>query len=393
MRLTKDAIERVELPEPGHQDRFLRDNEVRGLGLRITCHGTKTFIFEARVKGRVRRLKIGQWPDWTVLDARKQAQDLRARISHGEDPSAERAALREEPTFGELATTYMERHATPRKRSASEDEALLRRYIPRTWSGRRLSDFTTDDVSRLHDKVGKANGRYSANRLLALLRTMFNKARDPWKLTKADNPAIGIEPFAEQKRERYLTNDEIVQLNQALMSEPDWRWRAFFPLSLMFGTRRSELLSARWTNFDLAAHTWLIPQTKSDKPLLLPVPTAASAILETLPSRGKSEFVFPGVGKTGHIVEPKKAWKRIKERAGVEGARVHDLRHTLGGRLASAGVSLPLIGRALNHSQPSTTSRYAHVALEPVRAVLEANALAMTQGADETSSASIPPRE
>jgi hypothetical protein len=107
MRLTKDAIERAKPPEPGRKERFLRDDEVRGLGVRITASGAKSFIFEARIKGRPRRLTIGPWPEITVALARQQAREKRVAIARGGDPHAAHLADKREATFGELADRYM----------------------------------------------------------------------------------------------------------------------------------------------------------------------------------------------------------------------------------------------------------------------------------------------
>ena len=101
------------------------------------------------------------------------------------------------------------------------------------------------------------------------------------------------------------------------------------------------------------------------------------AILEALPSRGASEWVFPSYGKTGHLVGPGQAWSRIRTRAGVPDVRIHDLRRSLGSWLAGAGFSLPMIGKALNHTNPSSTAIYARLDLDPVRRMLEVNAAAM----------------
>jgi integrase len=384
MRLTKDAIDRAQMPEAGRKERFIRDNLVRGLGVRVTASGAKSFIFEARIKGRPRRLTLGSWPDLNVAQARAKAQQIRAAIARGEDPAAESAAARREATFAELKTEYLERHAKQHKRSWRGDEWLLKRYVPPGWGSRRLSEISPADVARLHTKVGEKHGRYAANRTLALLRTMFNLART-WQLFKADNPAQDIKPFRELRRERYLSPEELEKVNTALLEEADWRWRSYFPLALMLGTRKSELCAMGWVDIDFSARTWRIPQTKSGNSHLLPLPQPALALLSELPSRGKSDFVFPGDGASGHIVEPAKAWQRIRARAGVKDVRLHDLRHTLASWLVAQGFSLPLIGRALNHSQVSTTQRYAHLSLDPVRAALERTAALMT--AEGTSSA------
>ena len=160
--------------------------------------------------------------------------------------------------------------------------------------------------------------------------------------------------------------------------EADWRWKAYFKLSLLLGPRRSELLSARWVDIDLQTCTWRLPTTKAGRSHLLPLPTPAVTILESLPSRGQSDWLFPSTtAASGHLEEPKKAWQRIRSQADVKEVRVHDLRRTLGSWLAAHHYGLPLIGRVLNHSQPSATAIYARLDLEPVRAALEANAQAM----------------
>jgi hypothetical protein len=178
-----------------------------------------------------------------VLLARKQAIKIRAAVAEGRDPSLEREKQRREPTLGDLAHAYLERHAKSRKRSWKRDAQMIHGYLCR-WKTHRLSDISPDDVARLHDMLGNENGRYAANRTLALLRTMFNLARD-WRFFLGPNPTEAIKMFREEKRERFLSPDELRRVNQALTEEPDEYWRAYFPLSLLLGTRRNELLAAR----------------------------------------------------------------------------------------------------------------------------------------------------
>jgi integrase len=318
LRLTKDSIERAKLPDSGRKERFIRDDLVRGLGVRITSGGAKSFIFEARVKGRPRRLTIGAWPDFTVALARQKAMEIRTAIAHGEDPHATHLADKREAAFGELTERYMREYARPHKRprSIADDEYYLAHYIPGTWRTRRLSDISRTDIERLHASLGNDRGHYAANHAIRLIRHMLNRAGD-WGLLRGANPAARIKLFREQKRERYLNPEELVRVNQALLDEPDWRWRAYFPLALMLGTRKSELLSMNWADVDLTARTWRIPETKAGNSHLLPLPGPVVDILIGLPSCGKGEFVFPGDGTSGHIVEPAKAWQRIRARASV----------------------------------------------------------------------------
>lgn len=372
-KLTQRLVDAAEPPTSGQA--FIRDSELSGFALRITENGARSFIWEGRVRGRPRRITIGAYPALSVLVARKEAIKIRAAIAEGRDPSLEREAQRKEPTFGDLADAYMERHAKSHKRSWKRDAQMIDGYLSK-WKTRRLSDVSLDDVARLHDRLGKENGRYAANRTLALLRSMFNLGRH-WRLYLGPNPTGGIKMFREEKRERFLSPDELKRVNEALAEEPHEYWRAYFPLSLLLGTRRSELLSARWADIDLEQRTWRLPMTKAGRSHLLPLPTPAVEILRSLSSRDKSQWVFPGSGLTGHLAEPKKAWQRIRERAGIHDVRIHDLRRTLGSWLSGQGYNLQLIGKALNHSSVSTTQIYARLDINPLREALERNARIM----------------
>ncbi len=375
VRLTQKAAESARLPASGQA--FIRDSEITGFALRVTTKGARSWIWEGRIGGRVRRVTLGRFPDVPCILARERALKIRGAIARGEDPADERAARRHEAILDDLESAWFERHAIPHKapRSVKGDRDLLK-YIPSAWRARRLSTFNRSEIEALHARIGQEHGQYAANHLIRLLRAMFNKGRD-WAMLMSDNPAARIKLFREDARDRFLSANEMARVNQALIEESDWRWRAYFPLLLMLGTRRSELLSARWEDFDFEALTWRIPETKAGHPHLLPLPRAVAELLAGLPSRAEGGWLFPGTGATGHIAEPKKAWQRIRARACVADVRIHDLRHTLASWLVAQAHGLTLIGRALNHSQTSTTQRYAHVALDPIREALERNTALM----------------
>ena len=385
LHLTKAVVEAVKAPVIGQF--FIRDDAIKGFALRIIPSGTKTFVWEGRIKGRPRRITIGQFPDLTVALARQRAMEIRTAIAHGEDPHAAHLAEKHEATFGDLVDRYMSEYARVHKkpRSIKDDEYYLARYIPQSWRLRRLSDISRGDIERLHASLGQDHGHYPANHSVRLLRHMLNRAID-WGMLRTVNPAQRLKLFKEEKRERYLSPEELQKVTAALLAEPDWRWRAYFPLALMLGTRKSELLTMCWSDIDFNQCTWRIPETKAGNSHLLPLPSPAIAMLEALPSREQSEWVFPSLdSKAGHIVEPAKAWQRIRRRAGVPDVRIHDLRHTLASWLVAQGFNLPLIGRTLNHSQAATTARYAHLALDPVRAALEQTAALLTGSGEATN--------
>jgi integrase len=368
--ITKSSVD--QLTRPGTGQKFLRDDKLRGFALRVTASGAKSFVYEGRIHGRVRRITIGPYPALNVAVARQAALRLKAAVAQGRDPAQEKIAERNVVTFGDLAEVYIE-DAKAHKRTWSGDLRMIEGYFAK-WRGTPLKEIATDEVFRLHQRLGKENGRYAANRAVALLRTMFNLARD-WGHLDGTNPAARVKFYHEEKRDRFLSPEELRRVNAALVDEPNPHWRAYFPLSLMLGTRRGELLSARWDDLDFERRQWRIPTTKAGRPHLLPLPNAAVEILKALPR--SSEYVFPGTGTSGHLTEVAKVWQRIRKRAGVPDARIHDLRRTLGSWLAAQGHSLPLIGRALNHTNASATQVYARLDLEPVRDALEKNAALM----------------
>jgi integrase len=367
------VVEKIGPPSGGQI--FVRDDQLTGLALRITAKGVKSFVFEGRIRGRMRRITVGQYPAMTVLRAREEVLKIKAAIAEGKDPADQRREERSEIRFKAFAELYLERHAKKQKRSWRQDRRMIESYLSK-WQSRKLSDIRPEDIAQLHDKVGREHGPYTANRVLALLRSMFNLARG-WGYLKNDNPVRGIKFFPERKRERFLSPDELKRVLEALSAERNKYWQAYFLLCLLLGPRRSELLGARWADVDLKQRQWAIPSTKAGRSHLLPLPEPAVTILQRVRSGDTSEFLFPGHGATGHLVEPKKAWQRIRGQADVPDVTIHDLRRTLGSWLAARGESLNLVGKVLNHSSVSTTQVYARLSLEPVRRALEANAAQM----------------
>lgn len=365
--LTKAVVETAKRPTRGQ--RFVRDDAIKGFALRVIASGGKSFVWEGRVNRRVRRITIGQFPDMPVAVARDRALGIRAAIAQGGDPHTERQAERRELTFGELRQQYIAEHSRPHKRSWIRDERRLARC--KAWDGRRISDIRTAEVLKLQQKIAQEHGQIEANRMLELLRAVFNKAQR-WGIAK-DNPALGFERFREIRRDRFLSDDELRRLNAALSEESD-PWRSYFHLLLLLGVRRSELAAARWADIDFDSHTLRLTRTKSGEPRLAPLPRAAAELLHRLLSFGRSEYVFPGSGKTGHLVELKSAWRRLCRKAGLTDVTIHDLRRTVGSRMAMAGVNLPTIGRVLGHLNLNATQIYARLDMEAARRALEANA-------------------
>jgi integrase len=358
------------------------DDKVPGLAVCVTANGAKTFYRTGRVKGRYVRLKLGRFPEITVAKARELANKAAGQVADGKDPQAERRLASGELTLGELFDRFLNERSKPRKKTWREDEAQYKRYLMSRWANRKLSSIATADVMSLHGRIGKHNGHYAANRLLALLSSLFTFAKRVGEY-QGDNPAKGIERFPEKSRERFLRPDEMAAFWAAVEAESNTSIRDFIKLCLLTGARRSNVMAMRWDDVHLTRGEWTIPDTKSGEPVTVVLSPPAVEILKVrLAGREDgNDWVFPSHGKSGHLVEPKATWNNIRAAAGLSDVRLHDLRRTKGSWMAAAGVSLPIIGKALGHKSLQSTAIYARLNLDPVRAAVHAAADALVTAA------------
>jgi len=284
----------------------VRDTELPGFALRVT-QGRKSFILEKRIRGRMRRLTLGLYGPLTLDQARKLAAAHIGAIAQGADPAQVRQDRLHEPTFADLTAQYLERHA-PRKRSCRDDQGMLTTHLL-VFRTRKLTELNRNDVARLHAKVGET-APYRANRMVALLRKMFNLARD-WGLYHGENPATRIQMFHEASRDRFVQPEELPRLFQTIAAEVDPTVRAVVLTALLTGARRTEVLTMRWDEVSLTRAEWRIPQTKAERPHLLPMPHALIAMLRRLHRVEGNPYVFVGQYGVGHLHDMKRAWDRI----------------------------------------------------------------------------------
>jgi integrase len=381
-RFTKKLLDNLPSSSTG-QRAYYYDAGARGLALAVSPGGKKNFVLYRKILRRPERITIGPWPDLTIEQARGRAEELNGAIARGENPAAKRRIVRDEMTLGELFKTYLEHHAKPHKKTWAEDEEMFRNHL-HALNLRRISHIRKTDIVELHLRVGRNSGEYMANRVLQLLRGVFNKAIEwGWK---GENPASRIKAFKEHKRERFLQPDELPAFFRAVAQEPNEAIRDYVLLSLLTGARRSNVQAMRWSEINWAAATWRIPETKSKsgEAVTVTLPRQAIEILERRRQESEGgEWVLPGWGSTGHLVEPKAAWAGILKRAGIENLRLHDLRRTLGSWQAATGASLPVIGKSLGHKSLAATQVYARLNLDPVRASVNKAVEAMFTAAHE----------
>ena len=370
---TQKVLSALPLPE-GKKRLYFYDAKEAGLVIQVTPTGRKTFQLFKWYKTKPVRITLGTFPDMTIEQARKQAQQHKADMARGVNPADEKRKARQEMTFEELFEIYMERHSKPRKRTWREDLDKFKTYL-KPLGKKRLSEIKKSHISAIHARIGKKH-KITANRVLALISSVFGRAIE-FGLYEDLNPCRGIRKFPEKSRDRFLQADELPRFFKALDEEPNETLRDYLYVSLLTGARRSNVLAMRWNELNLEQSTWEIPRTKTGKPQTVVLTPEAVEILKDRKKRATSVFVFPGKGKSGHLIEPMKGWRRILRQAGIKDLRIHDLRRTLGSWQAITGASLPIIGKSLNHKNASTTAIYARMNLDPVRESVQRATVAM----------------
>lgn len=371
---TKANIGNLPFPSKGKRA-YYYDAKVRGLGVSLTDKGTITFIVYRKVDGKPERITLGRYPDLSIENARGLASDVNSQIAQGKNPNKEKAELRTESSVRELFDLYFERHAKVHKKSWKNDEWQYRLHLSH-WGKRKISSIRNPDVEILHGKIGKTHGHYVANRVLSQLSIMFNKAKS-WGWN-GSNPATGIKKFREVSRERFLQGDELPRFFKALEEENNRILADFFMISLLTGARKSNVLSMRWKDISFDQATWRIPETKNGSSHLVPLSSEMIDILKTRKDTRQNDWVFPSsTSKSGHLEEPKSAWKRILQSAELQDLRLHDLRRTLGSWQAATGANSYVIGKSLGHKSQQATAIYARLNIDPVRESMEKATSAM----------------
>ncbi|MEM7171260.1 MAG: tyrosine-type recombinase/integrase [Pseudomonadota bacterium] len=370
VRITDKLARSLESPEKGN--RITYDSEVRGFGLRVTASGAKAFVVNYRVGGRERRYTIGGYPDWSVVAAREEVKRLKRQVSMGFDPMGQRHEDRAAPTMADLCRRYLEDYA-PRKakRSQADEKSMLDKLVLPTLGRIKVPEVTPEDIDQLHREISKKTP-IRANRVAQLLSRIFTLAIR-WEL-RSDNPVKGLEKNPETRRTRYLSPEELGRLMTMLREHPNRRSANAVQLLVLTGARRGEVLNATWDQFDLEEGLWIKPSshTKQKKEHRVPLSSQAIELLLSIKAEAPpSPFVFPGKSNDQPLTDLKNFWRGVCKKAELQGIRIHDLRHAYASLLVSSGLSLPVIGALLGHTQPQTTARYSHLFDEPLREATE----------------------
>lgn len=370
-KITKRAVDAMQPPAKG--EGLLWDSELKGFGLRCRASGEKTYVvcYRAGAGGRkapYRKYTIGRHGSpWTPEQARDEAKRILGQVTHGADPAAIKKELRTAETMTDLAVRFMDDHvrAMRKDRTAAEYQRLIDTLILPTLGKLRIAELTRADVSKLHRSL--RGTRYQANRVLAVLSSMLNKA-ESWGLRPDhSNPCNHIEKYKETARSRMLSADELARLGPAIAACDSIYARAAVKLLLFTGARKNEILTLQWSQVDFERGEANLSDSKTGaKTLHLPPP--ALEILQSLERVAGNPYAIIGQKAGSHLVNLEKQWYGIRKAAGLDDVRVHDLRHAFASTGASGGEGLHLIGKLLGHSQAATTARYAHLQSDPMKA-------------------------
>ena len=322
-------------------------------------------------------------------------------MAHGKDPAADKAGERAAATVSELADRFLAEHVAAKRKPGTTDlyRDLLARIVKPELGATKSDKLTRAAVTRLHSKLRATP--FQANRMLAVVGSMYAFGERVGIVPEGMNPARKIVRFAEHRRERFLTGEELERLGAAIREAETtgipWRVRENAPkakhlakeekrftkidryaaaalrLLLFTGARVGEVLHLKWEHVDLERGLLFLPDSKTGrKTLVLNAP--AMAVLAELPR--VSAYVIAGdsagTDKEKPRADLKRPWAAIAGRANLEGVRIHDLRHTHASIGAGAGLGLPIIGKLLGHAQAATTARYAHLDADSLRRASEA---------------------
>ncbi len=368
-KINSRSVEALKLSK-GKTREVMWDTATSGFGCLVLPSGVKSFIVQYRRNGKSRRVSLGLYGRITPEQARTEAKRLLGAVTTGVDPVADRKAARRavqaERTFAQIAEEFMRTHVkTKRKpRTAVEYERILNLHVLPAIGKIGMREVRKSDVSRLHASMSGVP--YEANRARALISTIWNwaEARDE---VSGTNPCHRLERYEEKPRERYLSKDELGRLGEALATVTiDPYAVAAIKLLIFTGARLHEILDARWENVDFERETLLLPDSKTGKKTLY-LNAGALQILANIERVDDNPHIIVGHKPGRPRYGLHSLWKVVAEVAGLDGVRIHDLRHSFASVAAGAGMSLPMIGRFLGHAKADTTSRYAHLDADPMR--------------------------
>lgn len=363
MKLTKTIVDRAAIPKPKPPATkcqiFLRDDAMRGFALRVTSGGAKTFILEKRIKGKVKRITLGRYPDLTAEQARRQAQKMLGEIATGLDPIAKAEIEQNESiTLAEVLDDYLEARRDL-KESTIRDYRRHMKGAFADWRDKPLKQITKAMVIERHAQFGEKSPA-GANNAMRVLRALFNFAEGEYETKEGeslfpDNPVRRLSNarswYKVPRRTSVIKSYDLKAWYEAVLGLSDEGLelvRDYLLLILFTGLRRTEAASLPWSQVDFDERSLTVIDTKNGETHVLPLTDFLFDLLKQRKASTDSPFVFPGNGKTGYLNNHNKSMAKVVERSGVA-FTLHDLRRTFITIAESLDIPAYALKRLLNH--------------------------------------------
>lgn len=370
-RLTKRTIEA--LPQPKNGQVLYRDEELTGFGLRVGSK-TKTFFAEGQVRRRTIRLTLGRYPLVSPEEARRIAFENLAAMARGVDPTVEKKdAKARAATVEEAFEAFFEAKPGLSLRTVDNYKRTPKLYL-KNWLKLPLQEITRNMVLAKHRKISKDHGAITANCAFRHLRSVYNfiaSLHDEFPSNPVQVLSKTRSWAPERRRRTLIAAHQLPAWWKAIMAESEDA-RDFLLVALFTGMQRNEIATLKWEHVDLIGCTLTVPKTKNGDPLVLPLSDyLVDLIARRRETVGQSEWVFPGPGATGHIVETKSFTRRVSEASGVDFS-LHDLRRTFITVAESLDIPAYALKRLLNHrTDGDVTGGYIVMSTDRLRAPVE----------------------
>lgn len=350
INFTKATIAALPNPESGKRVTYY-DTKVRGLTIRITSSGVRSFNVFRKINGKPERVFIGHYPDMAIERARRKAEEINGVFAEGGHPKGVNQAAKKQLTLQAVLDEYL-----TNKRLKPKTEKSYRDWVEKyleDWVTLPVADITGAMVVTRHSEIGKKHGEAQANGVMRVLRAVYNYCLVVYEEIVALNPVARLSRtrawYKVPRRQTLIRRHELAAWYKAVIEYPNELSRDYFLLLLFCGLRAQEGARVKVSDIDIKARTLAIPDTKSSEPLLLPLSDYLVKMLKARLEETQGEFLFPARSQSGHIAEPKSAAKSISDTAGVR-FTPHDLRRTFTTTAESLDISPYALKRLLNHS-------------------------------------------
>jgi len=370
--MTRLTIKQIESLTPASDKKIIWDDKPVGLGLKVSKTGAKTFIIKYRNKYKQqRKYTIGKYGIITLDEARRTARKLLSDIAKGIDPSDIKKQGMKDPNMIDLFEQYLKEHSSVNNKPRTHkcNESFVRRHLIPELGKFKVKEVQRKDIYAVQQKLTKIS-KVTSNMAISILSKAFNLA-EIWGFRDDNtNPCRHVKKYPMQPKQRFLTKEEVKRLSQKLEFYKKAQLEPLpvlyaIKLLLLTGCRLNEILTLKWEYINLDENCFRLPDSKTGSKTVY-FSSIVGDIIKTIKRLPDNPYLIVGEKKGQHLNNLQKPWRRIRKDCGLDDVRIHDLRHSFASMAAMSGMSLPLIGSMLGHSQPQTTAQYVHLMGEPM---------------------------